>query len=117
MPRRSSRAQLIHLLADEYATIYRHVYGDHRAYPQDFYERFTWFSDEELKEYAAAAGLTPRRRGRSKRKSYLSDAALFEEVNLLRKRHSERRACEIVAHRYRTNAIALRMRYRRSAKG
>jgi hypothetical protein len=114
MPRRGSRAQLVHLLADLDARAWREVYGDRYVYPQDFYESYRRCSIAELWELAVS--LTPNRRGRPKswrsRSRYQALVAKVDRV-LARNVHlSVRSACSIVANRARTSPEMLRKLYR-----
>ena len=113
MPRRGSRAQRIHLLADLKAVAYREVTGV-QACPEDFYDHYSHTSLRLLREWAA--DIPPRSRGRQKGYSG-HHAKLTAEVDRLRERgHTERSACAIIARQRRAKLNALRMRYRRAQK-
>src|SRR5262245_33647402 len=116
MPKRGSREWLIHMLADGYAFAYREVYGDHRAYAQDFYDEFRRLSTPELKEMAA--GLTPRRVGRPKawwgRNKGSRYTPLFREVDkaLASGKRSQRGAYKFVADQNGVSEKTLRTKHR-----
>src|SRR5262245_9832648 len=115
MPRRGSRAQLIHMLADAQAFAYREVYGD-RAYPQDFYDDFQHLGTAELRELAA--GISARGRGRPKgwwgRKHSSIYARLFPAIDeaLRSGKRTERGACQFVAQSAGVCPDTLRTKYR-----
>lgn len=111
MPRRGSRAWLVHLLAEGRAFAIGEVYGEH-LHPAELYENFRHYSRHELEEMAV--GITSRKPGRPRQ--HWADAGLVAEVNRRLRRHSERRACELVARLWGMNPRALRMRYRRALK-
>ena len=115
MPRRSSRWQLIHILAKDAALTHNFWNGGRCVPPAAFYESYSHYSLAHLEELVAECQLAPSR-GRPKRHSDYYDK-LIREVNELRQRlnrHSERSACEIVAKRRGANPTRLRMRYRRA---
>jgi hypothetical protein len=119
MPRRGSRAQLIHMLADLDAWMHREVCGDHHVYPQDFYDHYRNWNLDELRDWARQ--LRPRHRGRPRRWSdAIDDEALSAEIDRLRRqgRHSVRNACRLLARRAqgRVSENAIRDRYRRAAR-
>jgi hypothetical protein len=112
MPRRGSRAQLIHMLADLDARMWREVYGVHHVYPQDFYDSYRACHLEELRGWAGE--LRPHHRGRPR--GWRDDEALRVEIDRLRRQgHSVRNACRLQARKTGVSVDAIRDRYRRAA--
>jgi hypothetical protein len=113
MPRRGSRAQLIHLLAKVRAWQLAEVYGYHH-HAAELYEDFAQCSLAELREWAS--GLEPDRRGRPKSwRSQSRYQPLLAEVDVVLARNvgmSVRSACAIVARKARVSSEMLRKLYR-----
>lgn len=115
MPRRGSRAQLIHLLAKDEAGAIAAVYGD-AVHPADLYDKYGGYSRGDLQKWAA--GIGPPKRGRPRRWLEDADARIVAAVNrVCRERgYTERSACAAVARRWKVSGSVLRMRYRRAIK-
>lgn len=117
MPRRGSRAQLIHLLADHEAAIRRDLLGEPRTYAQDFYEGFQTLTTAELQDLASnlAAASRGRRAGTLRLSRYTSLIADVDAILKAGKRKSERGACGYVAAKAGVSAETLR-KLRRSVR-
>ena len=113
MPRRDSRAQLVHLLSRDDALTYALMHGP-AIPPAAFYDNYRRYSISELREMAA--DLAPRRRGRPKRRSRYADLSNdVDEVLRSGRRKSERGACSYVADKAGVSAEMLR-KIRRATK-